>query len=135
MHEVAMLRRHFAITSLLVALPFAACECEDSLATYRLPGALAGVMCDLATGQPLAGNVVSFHTGGYGELSTTTDEQGAFLLEDLAEGDGKLVVSSGGVTRSLRPHRARGQADALSGSELPRHAERGRGRRGGGDHL
>ncbi len=98
-----MTHRLFSLAALLTALPFAACECEvDRLDEYALPGAIAGVVCDTETGLPLGERTVGFDpTASTGVTNGLTDETGAFRLEDLPAGPGRLVVTSGEQNRAF----------------------------------
>lgn len=98
-----MARRPLSLAAALFALPFAACECElERLDEYALPGVVAGVVCDVETGLPLGEREVGFQpTAMSSAVNGVTDQSGAFRLENLPAGPGRLVVMNGDKARAF----------------------------------
>lgn len=83
------MNKHFS--PLLLALPIAALAgCADEVPT----GAVAGVVADWLTGNPVVGANVTFYQGAPKEAET--DNKGGFFFGELEDPEGMLVVSAAG---------------------------------------
>jgi hypothetical protein len=86
----------------LSAMPFIACDCDvDPLGEYGPPGQIAGVVCDEGTGFPAPGRAVRFDSDAADFTpSGETDDEGAFLLENVPSGPGRLMIATGATGRA-----------------------------------
>jgi hypothetical protein len=91
-------------TSLFVAvfavLALAACN-DTALPPGGTYNAVAGVVLDAATNQPIAGATVAVDT----VLTTTTDAQGKFSFAQVPVGDVDIVISAPGYKQYSAPAR------------------------------
>ena len=86
--------------------PFVAVQLEGSLT-------LAGTITDEITAQPVAGAGLTLVTGN-GEWNASSDEDGRFVLTNVAPGDGRLEVDAKGYGREhISVGKVEGSADVV----------------------
>jgi hypothetical protein len=88
--------------AVLTALPFVACDCElEQLGEWGPPGSIAGVVCDEQTGFPIVERPVRFESeAAQATTSAITDEWGAFSMESVPAGPGRLLIQTGATGRA-----------------------------------
>lgn len=89
----------FAMTAVVAAS--SSCNCDEEL--YSTPGSLRGVVCSTVTGQPIGDVAVVINDGTGKAHDGTTDAFGQYRAENLAVGDGTVVINEPGVDARTLP--------------------------------
>lgn len=111
----ALKTRHSLLPLSLGAIAFSgACGCEDDL--YALPGSVAGSVCSVETGAPLAEHTVTLETRD-GVLEAKTDAFGQYEVDQVAAGPVTVTAEVDGQVRTWETSVGSGDSVKLTDEE------------------
>lgn len=104
-------RARIFLVLVLSVTPFASCDCEVE-PLQRVPGRVAGILCDGQTGEPTSALPLQIVAGTGESIDGVTDATGSFLVDGVPAGDATItfgertidiVVTSDGTTQVSDP--------------------------------